>query len=137
MKCIKEFLNNLMMNPFTTAVAVWAVILLIRALLDPVSVSASSLIPSILYYFWAYSYCLGGLLMLFGQGIMSSKIMAVGCVLFAEGVFISAMATLFNPINGYWIAIQSILLGIAALIRTYHLMRGETLRWSSHISLPK
>jgi hypothetical protein len=128
---IRKFLSNLLVNPFATAVAIWAVVTLVRAIVQPDTTSTAEIVPTVIYYIWAGMYCLGGLFLLFGQGVASPKYSAVGCVLFAEGAFVSAMSVIFNPIAGYWPGIESLLLGIAALIRFKHLIRGEMLTWYS------
>lgn len=113
--------------PFGTLVAVVGVNNLITLLLHP-GTQPASLLASPLDYLWAGMYAAGGVLILAGLGAARTNIEAAGCITFAAGALISAMA---NAAVGGWAAWNTVTVLVlfvgAAATRASHLARGRVL----------
>jgi hypothetical protein len=124
--------RQLTRTPFATALAVLAMLSGIRGLVEPESLPMVAVI-GVLGYIWAAVYFAGGALMAFGMATLRSKYEASGCVLFSGGVLVQAVITLFflgaTPYLTVWSVLSLVVFGIAGLIRTRHLVRGERLVW--------
>lgn len=79
-------------------------------------------------YAWALLYGMGGLLILAGILTGRANVEAAGCVAFAGGAAVSAVATAALLGAGAWNSVLVLtLFVVAALIRTRHLAQGRVL----------
>lgn len=113
--------------PFGTLVAVLGVNNLATLLLHP-GAQAASLLASPLDYLWGGMYAAGGLLILAGLGTARMNIEAAGCVTFAAGALVSALANAVVLGWGAWNTVAVLaLFTAAATLRAGHLARGRVL----------
>lgn len=113
--------------PFATIVAYLGINNLITLLAHP-GRQAASLLVSPLDYVWAGMYAAGGALILAGIGARRANMEAAGCLSFAGGALISAVANAAVDLRGTWNTVILLsLLTAAALIRAWHLARGKVL----------
>jgi hypothetical protein len=113
--------------PFAAIVGLLGVNNAITLLLHP-GQQAASLLASPLDYVWAGMYSCGGLLILAGIGTTRANVEAAGCVAFAGGALVSALATAIVRGWSAWNAVLVLMLFAAAAgVRTYHLACGRVL----------
>lgn len=113
--------------PFGSLVAVLGVNNLVTLLGHP-GAQAASLLASPLDYLWAGMYAAGGLLILVGLGTVRTNVEAAGCITFAAGALISALATVVVSGWDAWntVGVLALFVG-AAVTRASHLARGRVL----------
>lgn len=125
-----SILSNLTINPFLTALALWAVCLIPRVLVNPGPLISSVPLSPFLFYTWVFMTAASGLLIMVGLAVFSTRLLASGCALSVAGCLIMATSFLFNPIiDGFWSGLTYLFFALAALIRLNHLIRGEMLIW--------
>lgn len=113
--------------PFGTLVAVVGVNNLITLLLHP-GFQAASLLASPFDYLWGALYATGGLLILAGLGSARINVEAAGCISFAAGALISALANALVDGWAAWNTVTLLALFVgAAVTRASHLARGRVL----------
>jgi hypothetical protein len=113
--------------PFATLIAAVGLNSAANLFINPQRVPAHALL-SPYDYLWAVLYGVGGLLMLAGLAGRRANLEAAGCVAFAGGSAISALAW---AIVGRWPAWNTVavlgLFAAAALIRAVHIAQGRVL----------
>ncbi len=113
--------------PFGSLVAFLGVNNLVTLIAHP-GQQAASLLASPLDYAWAAMYAAGGALILAGLGSARRDLEAAGCVVFAAGALVSAMATAAVAGWAAWNTVGVLALFVAAAgVRATHLARGRVL----------
>lgn len=112
-------------TPFATAFGILAVNSALNLFLAPERAPAHALVKP-MDYLWAGFYGLGGLLLLLGIGARLANVEAAGCVAFAGGALVNAVA--FVVVFHSWSSAFALLaFAWAAGVRTRHLARGQIL----------
>lgn len=118
--------------PFAVALGFVAILTGVRAIFDPSTLPLEPVLGWVAYV-WAVIYALGGVLMLYGMATAEARYEAAGCSLFAGGAFTQAVATTaflgVSPFLNFWSVVTLLAFGLAGVVRTRHLMRGQRLLW--------
>lgn len=132
MQSVRGRFSNVLLTPFTAALAMLAVLSGVRAFVDPSSLVLREVLGDIAYA-WAIVYLLGGLFMLYGMATLKTKFEASGDILFAGGTIVQAVVTMLHlgesPLITLWGVLSLSIFGFAAIIHSKHLIKGQRLIW--------
>lgn len=133
---MRKFWRNATAAPFAAALAQLAILSGLRGIIDPESSQVFAAFEEkgvgVLPIIWAVVYLTGGVFMLYGAGASKTRFEAAGCVLFAGGAAVQAVATatlLGVAFTSVWGVLTLGIFAIAGVIRAKRLMQGERLIW--------
>lgn len=128
---LKRYWANATQAPFATALALLAISGGVRAMVDPNALPVEAEL-GMWSYVWGALFAGGGLAMLYGMTFLKPRWEAAGCVAFAGGSWVEALA-FFAALPIGFVSIYSVvnlgLFGVFALVRAKRIRDGEHLIW--------